>query len=438
MPVVGQLLGEVANIVVRAANDTSASPTTTTGDPTSTSLVSPQASTSTADGGGGKPDNGSSSPLLFFVALGFGVVFTNLWIIVGVKYCFRYNARNRARMTNEDGEPINLENMPRPHRRRREKKLMSMDEVNEKFPMMKYKSWVSQRAREGLPTTGGVGAPASRPNSVRDVDGVVAPVAAKDRSSTEEPSSDTTPRTKPPSAVIETELVEDTEKENKQKKDGDSEPADAGVASDDASTKARNLERVGSEEEEEDDEHIDAALPPSSSIRLAIPAPFALILLKMTTTRRACCPLCKADYYTPKPRPNPEGDGTLQNPTLDPRTNRLNLPSGLPSAWFRSNGSARPTVALLAVPRRQRRGDRDQNPPRIQSDSPAATPEGQTTGETQAPERGMLSSVRHALRFGRRNNDQAASPAAPSNMTEAVTPSQLESGARQQTTPAAS
>lgn len=33
----------------------------------------------TATGGGGGGGGPTSSPLLFFVALGFGVVFTNLW-----------------------------------------------------------------------------------------------------------------------------------------------------------------------------------------------------------------------------------------------------------------------------------------------------------------------------------------------------------------------
>src|SRR6266487_2552364 len=89
-------------------------------------------------------------------------------IIVGVKYCFRYNARNRAIRNGEEVDPINLENMPtRPHRRRREKKLMTMDEVNERFPLTKYKNWVASRASEGLPTAGGVAAP-SRAASLRD------------------------------------------------------------------------------------------------------------------------------------------------------------------------------------------------------------------------------------------------------------------------------
>jgi hypothetical protein len=46
----------------------------------STTTASPVPSqtqtTGTQGGGGGGP---TSSPLLFFVALGFGVVFTNLW-----------------------------------------------------------------------------------------------------------------------------------------------------------------------------------------------------------------------------------------------------------------------------------------------------------------------------------------------------------------------
>ncbi|KAF5004929.1 hypothetical protein F66182_15994 [Fusarium sp. NRRL 66182] len=128
-----------------------------------TSSTSAATSTSTGDsGGGGGP---SSSPLLFFVALGFGVVFTNLWIIVGVKYCFRYNQRNRQLRNEETGEPIDLTAVPRTHRRRREKKLMSMEDVNERFPLMKYKAWRSSRADRGLPSEGGIAAPGNRPET---------------------------------------------------------------------------------------------------------------------------------------------------------------------------------------------------------------------------------------------------------------------------------
>jgi hypothetical protein len=50
---------------------------------------------------------------------------------------------------------------------------MTMDEVNERFPLTKYKNWVASRAREGLPTSGGVTASPSRPGSVRNVDGAM-------------------------------------------------------------------------------------------------------------------------------------------------------------------------------------------------------------------------------------------------------------------------
>ncbi|CAI4218566.1 unnamed protein product [Parascedosporium putredinis] len=159
MPALNQVLAEAVHIVARVVEHLSYTIRGFNGD--------------NGNGGGSGGGGGGTSPLLFFVALGFGVVFTNLWIIVGVKYCFRYNARNRQMRLNEDGEPVALENMPRPHRRRREKKLMTMDEVNEKFPMMKYKSWVASRVREGLPATGGVTAPSSRANSVRSVEGVI-------------------------------------------------------------------------------------------------------------------------------------------------------------------------------------------------------------------------------------------------------------------------
>lgn len=95
-----------------------------------------------------------NSPLLFFVALGFGVLFTNLWIIIGVKYCFRYqSARRRGVPMNSDGVALgNLHN----GRRRREKKLMTMEEVESQFPLMTYKTWRSNREKAGLSTEGGV------------------------------------------------------------------------------------------------------------------------------------------------------------------------------------------------------------------------------------------------------------------------------------------
>jgi hypothetical protein len=66
MAVVEKTMVQVLNVAARALNN----------GETSTSASTSPTSTSTNGGGGGGT---TQSPLLFFVALGFGVVFTNLW-----------------------------------------------------------------------------------------------------------------------------------------------------------------------------------------------------------------------------------------------------------------------------------------------------------------------------------------------------------------------
>lgn len=286
-------------------------------------------------------------------------------IIVGVKYCFRYNARNRnMRITGEDGEPINLENMPaHPRRRRREKKLMSIDEVNEKFPMMKYKSWCASRAQEGLPTHGGISQPPSRAGSLRNADGIIP--LTKERDSVDET------RTTGGASLTRTATVatqEDLKTEHVEKT-GPAATAAARRSTDSATAATPAPARVGSPasdsgNEADDDDQIHDALPPdaleSSGDTCAIcidtleddddvrglscgHAFHAVCLDPWLTSRRACCPLCKADYYTPKPRPPvPEGaQNTEMGPTVsinqDPRT-RMNMPNRPGVAWVFSRG----------------------------------------------------------------------------------------------------
>lgn len=402
-------------------------------------------------------------------------------IIVGVKYCFRYNARNRAMRMGEDGEPINMENMPRPHRRRREKKLMTMDEVNEKFPMMKYKTWVSERAREGLPTAGGVHLSSSRANSLREADGILPDISGNDQTSTDHRSQtnadvDTTEATRTPS-----DTAKDVEKEGKKEKkeEENGQPADAtqAQASNTDATRHQELHRVESSPED-DDEHIDAALPPEC---MQAPGDSCAICIDTLeddddvrgltcghtfhagcvdpwlTSRRACCPLCKADYFTPKPRPNQEGQEGANNATnFDARANsRLNLPSSLTNVFRSDRNASQQGSSLLRMPgdfRRNRRAQRNESTQGGNQDrQPSATPatehtesqsqdqnqtqtpnQTESTEVTEPPNSGMLSSVRSALKFGRQLNDQTgqeASNSAPANNDE-VTPSQLESGTR--------
>ncbi|KAF5009615.1 hypothetical protein FDECE_4183 [Fusarium decemcellulare] len=458
MAVIEQLLTEVTHVVIRAAAAEDSSSTTT-------SHASAQTTDSDNNDNNNNNNNGSSSPLLFFVALGFGVVFTNLWIIVGVKYCFRYNARNRQMRMNEDGEPITLENMPRPHRRRREKKLMTMDEVNDKFPMMKYKTWVSDRAKEGLPTTGGVSAPPTRPNSVRDADGIVPDFSAKERDSTDEPpSTGAVPKAEgettgasnaaetPAPAATATAAVPVSEKP----KDAPTTPAENGQTGQTSTTQTANnnqLQRVSSEDSDDEDDHIDGALPPEcleapgDTCAICIDtleddddvrgltcghAFHAVCVDPWLTSRRACCPLCKADYYVPKPRPAPEAanDAAANNgSSFDPRNNpRFNLPAAIRSAWIRGPRSAR-SVQPQDAPRRrrsERRPEGTSEQPQQDVQQPAQVQ--QASEGTQAPNGGVLSSVRGVFRFGRRRQDQPTGQEGP--VTEAVTPSQLEAANR--------
>ncbi|KAI1205443.1 uncharacterized protein F4807DRAFT_285236 [Annulohypoxylon truncatum] len=462
---------QATSTVLSSSGSATPSPSPTSGSSIS-STTSPTASPDPSAGNSNNNDqnNGgqssTSSPLLFFVALGFGVVFTNLWIIVGVKYCFRYNARNRQlRGLDENGEPINLENMPaRPHRRRREKKLMTMDEVNEKFPMMKYKAWVSARAREGLPTAGGVSAPASRANSVMSVEGVVPEIPSKEPSHTEE---------HPDSAAIPEPVGHEKPNTSPGIQDNAS---DDNVAAENTLTQSKTAEstitkdhdRRASVDEDDEDEHIDAALPPElvgtqgDTCAICIDtleddddirgltcghAFHAVCIDPWLTNRRASCPLCKADYYTPKPRPPPaDGDPTSPtSPNVDPTRNngRMSLPR-TPQRTFTSWSNFRGGPRGMIPGRFGGVGTESSNysrPPRIWERNRADRrrhPEPQPAASDNA---GLFTRVRSRLPpfrlnelMRRERNGQTAEAddvtASGANGAANTTPSQLEAGVR--------
>ncbi|KAK0657360.1 hypothetical protein B0T16DRAFT_425610 [Cercophora newfieldiana] len=355
---------------------------------------------------------------------------------------------------NEDGEPINMENMPRPHRRRREKKLMTMDEVNEKFPMLKYKNWVASRAQEGLPTRGGVSAPPSRPGSVRDADGVAPELPSKERMSTEE-----RPTTSATGAATEKKAPQHATKEST----SSTAPAAPRTSTDahlvptisESATLSKDPNRASHDDDDEEDEHIDAALPPecmgTSGDTCAIcidsleddddvrgltcgHAFHAVCLDPWLTSRRACCPLCKADYYTPKPRPAAtEGGGeapahgviTVTLPS--DRSHRMNMPN-------------RPPRTFLSAGRFAGRPSANHFPVTDQSQFSSRTSDRTGAGRGgfldrfrpfQPQSAGMFSSFRSAFpafRLGaarQANQGPMASGANP-----AVTPSNLEAGVR--------
>ncbi len=225
---------------------------------------------------------------------------------------------------NEEGEPINMENMPHPRRRRREKKLMTIDEVNEKFPMLKYKTWVVSRAQEGLPAQGGVSAPPSRANSVRSVRGIVPELPSKEHetgvqpATAESPSTTVQERPKTPADANNATSAASAEppqapKEPQARPTGDDKP----LAMD---TYVKTTERASQDDEDdEDDEHINAALPPElmgtagDTCAICIDtleddddvrgltcghAFHAVRVDPWLTSRRACCPSARPILYT--------------------------------------------------------------------------------------------------------------------------------------------
>ncbi|KAL1603565.1 hypothetical protein SLS60_005153 [Paraconiothyrium brasiliense] len=308
-------------------------------------------------------------------------------IIVGVKYCFRYNQRNRAARAAADGEPIDLTAMPRPHRRRREKKLMTMEEVNERFPLQKYKQWKASRENEGLPASGGIAtAPQSRANSVKDVEGIVAPV--------QEGASSPMPTTALSIAqddhvatdgALQKEAMSPrtslTAGENKETGPENKEVAEKHVVLVQTETAASHYEpgkpsqaHEHDGDESDDDDPIRTAAAPEL---LAEPGDTCAICLDSLedlddvrgltcghafhascvdpwlTSRRACCPLCKADYYVPKPRP--EGEA-LEQTSSGRRSNATGLrsPTSPPAAWnARGNPFSRSRIVAISTPSRQ-------------------------------------------------------------------------------------
>ena len=209
---------------------------------------------------------------------------------------------------------------------------MTMDEVNARFPLTKYKAWMSSRAEAGLSTAGGVVAPADRAASLRNADGVL---SDSDTRASKEEARSVTPATQThhdgrdspeilKSSPTNTSSVHHTSPEVPETKaDHDHiEHTPAPIAP------SPTVPHEGHEDDDgDDDDQIQIAVPtemlanPGDSCAICLDtleddddvrgltcghAFHASCLDPWLTSRRACCPLCKADYYVPKPRPEGE------------------------------------------------------------------------------------------------------------------------------------
>lgn len=266
-----------------------------------------------------------------------------------------------------DVDPITLDNMhARPHRRKREKKLMTMDEVNERFPLTKYKTWIASRAREGLTLSGGVSTPRSQAQSIRKSSTLIPPcptsVITSDTENIQSMQKIGGGTEKDVKAYVRKRSTPCPEHENEK----------AGQISEKCSLPPQDAEdtnclgdivssqtllspddkpiKLSSEDEDDDDDQINTILPPE-----LLPSPgdscaicidileeedeirglscdhvfHAGCLDPWLTSRRACCPLCKADYYVPKSRP----EGEINEAERMNRNDHSIMPQHSQSLW---------------------------------------------------------------------------------------------------------
>ena len=319
---------------------------------------------------------------------------------------------------------------------------MTMDEVNERFPLTKYKNWVAARAREGLPTNGGVDATASRPGSIRDVDGVVpsSPVDTKHSVNTR-PATATSEIEPTPIPAVNTTDRKSMDANAVEKNNATTtveEQNNLEQVRTTASTVDKQPTAVSELDDDDDDDHIHTAVPPElltnpgDSCAICIDtleddddirgltcghAFHAGCLDPWLTSRRACCPLCKADYYTPKPRPEGEAAEPERSGRSGRRRDNANMPQPPPSAWTGIRGHPRfggiggRFGMMQDTPGNTRRSRRNIMPDNGTADAAPA----ETTTATRS------------WNPFRRNRTQAA-PVEETPAAETTTPSQLEAG----------
>jgi hypothetical protein len=355
-----------------------------------------------------------------------------LRIIVGVKYCFRYNQRNRALRAHADGDPIDLTVMPRPHRRRREKKLMTMDEVNARFPLIKYKAWRASREHEGLPAAGGITTPPSRAGSIKNVEGTIDESPKRMSTDQDRPGSSLSHVNRVPPTIA--EVAAPNEKAIIETAD------DAGHTNRDsvAAAKTRVIETAEEDLSDDEDPIADAAVPdellntPGDTCAICLDtleddedvrgltcghAFHAACVDPWLSGRRACCPLCKADYYVPKPRPegeaNADSTGRRSGHPL-----RLNMPQAPQTTWLGGRYMpARSRMIILSSNRGMGDPAMDRTRSQHRSARPAAP---EVINESSAP--GWRSRLPTSLPnpFRRRANDATQTNPTPGQLEAAT------------------
>lgn len=335
----------------------------------------------------------------------------------------------------EDGQPIDMIAMPRTHRRRKEKKLMSMDDVNERFPSTKYKVWRAQRAAQGLSTEGGVNASTSRPGSVVNAEGVSEPAGVEHHKTTielaqqEHAASSSYYEPRPNTARTSVD------------REGNNEKNHLHTVETVATTIPETDRNPSVDDEADEDDPIRAPAPPEM---LATPGDTCAICIDnleddddvrgltcghafhaacvdpWLTSRRACCPLCKADYYVPKPRPEGEGqDG--RTPVVPSNTY---MGPGRGALAFRPRMILAGPRLFMADPSRSQANEFGFQ----ETDNATSQNSGR---QQQRSSGGWMSRIMPGR--GRRQNAEAPDAAGQQDGLTAASPSQLEAGTAGQT-----
>jgi hypothetical protein len=242
---------------------------------------------------------------------------------------------------------------------------MTMDEVNERFPLTKYKQWKSTRETEGLPPSGGIAtAPPSRAASMKDVEGVI----SNTDNSTPSPRPDTALSrarddltsggpTSPTHPVVPRKSEDGKAKDKATDKDVEAEkpaPTTAKPTEAGKEISQSNTHEHDSDSDDDDDPIRTATAPemlsePGDTCAICLDtledddevrgltcghAFHASCVDPWLSSRRACCPLCKADYYVPKPRPEGEAEQIL-----GARRVGLRSPTSPQAVWTTTRGN---------------------------------------------------------------------------------------------------